>query len=746
VKEGRFQGFSGIDLNDVGLHQARQLALYLKYRHIHAVYSSPLMIARKTAQIINQYHNAPIYLESRLMEMDQGDFFKYIQSVSIQERQMHDPSRTIQKLLEENSSLKQRIRELEQAETDRNQVEKSLRESGEKFRKQAEKTLRESENRYRAIFENTGTAAIILEEDTTISLANKEFEKLSGYTREEIEGKISFPEFVLQDDLEKMLTQHHLRRIDSDAARKSYEFHLIDRSGKIKDTHITIDLIPGTKKSVASLLDITERKRAEEEVRESRRRLADIIEFLPDATFVIDREGKVIAWNKAIERMMGIEAEEILGKDNYEYALPFYGERRPILIDLALHPDKLTENKYTAIQKVGDILFGESFTPGIPPGDFHLSATASVLRDSCGEVVAAIECIRDNTELKKLQERLSRAEKMEGLGRLAGGVAHDLNNVLGILVGYSELLSEMVPENSILKKYADNILQSGMRGAAIIQDLLTLARRGVSVSEVVNLNKVVANYLKTLEFEKLKFHHPDVKIVTDFERGLLNIKGSPIHLGKTVMNLVSNAAEAITGSGEVTIRSENRYLDLPIQGYDTLYEGDYTVLTISDTGSGISADDLGKIFEPFYTKKVMGRSGTGLGLAVVWGTVKDHNGYIDVQSEERKGTTFTLYFPVTREERTGDKKALLLEAYIGRGESILVVDDIAEQRELALSMLSRLGYQVNAVQGGEEAVAYLHSNSVDVVVLDMIMDPGMDGLDTYRRISWKSIRRRKRSL
>jgi len=200
------------------------------------------------------------------------------------------------------------------------------------------------------------------------------------------------------------------------------------------------------------------------------------------------------------------------------------------------------------------------------------------------------------------------------------------------------------------------------------------------------------------------------------------------------MNLVSNAAEAINGSGEVTIRSENRYLDLPIQGYDTLYEGDYTVLTISDTGSGISADDLGKIFEPFYTKKVMGRSGTGLGLAVVWGTVKDHNGYIDVQSEERKGTTFTLYFPVTREERTGDKKALLLEAYIGRGESILVVDDIAEQRELALSMLSRLGYQVNAVQGGEEAVAYLHSNSVDVVVLDMIMDPGMDGLDTYRRI------------
>ena len=144
--------------------------------------------------------------------------------------------------------------------------------------------------------------------------------------------------------------------------------------------------------------------------------------------------------------------------------------------------------------------------------------------------------------------------------------------------------------------------------------------------------------------------------------------------------------------------------------------------------------DIGKIFEPFYTKKVMGRSGTGLGLAVVWGTVKDHDGYIDVQSEEGKGSTFTLYFPVTREESVSDQKVVSPESYMGRGESILVVDDVKEQRELATTMLSSLGYRVSAVSGGEEALAYLKTNKVDLMVLDMIMDPGMDGLETYQRV------------
>jgi two-component system, cell cycle sensor histidine kinase and response regulator CckA len=163
-------------------------------------------------------------------------------------------------------------------------------------------------------------------------------------------------------------------------------------------------------------------------------------------------------------------------------------------------------------------------------------------------------------------------------------------------------------------------------------------------------------------------------------------------------------------------------------------EGDYVVLTISDNGRGISPQDIGKIFEPFYTKKVMGRSGTGLGLAVVWGTVKDHNGYIDVQSEESKGSLFMLYLPITRNEAARNEITLPLDVYMGGGESILVVDDVKEQRELAVSMLERLGYNAATVSSGEEAVTYLKDKNADLIVLDMIMDPGMDGLDTFKKV------------
>ena len=158
------------------------------------------------------------------------------------------------------------------------------------------------------------------------------------------------------------------------------------------------------------------------------------------------------------------------------------------------------------------------------------------------------------------------------------------------------------------------------------------------------------------------------------------------------------------------------------------------MLSVSDTGDGLPEADLKRIFEPFYTKKIMGRSGTGLGLAVVWGTVKDHHGYINVESEEGKGSTFTLYFPVSREDIAIEATAAAISEYMGKDESILIVDDVKEQRELAATMLLALNYTVVSVSSGEEAVAYLKEHDADLIVLDMIMDPGMDGLDTYKQV------------
>jgi signal transduction histidine kinase len=341
---------------------------------------------------------------------------------------------------------------------------------------------------------------------------------------------------------------------------------------------------------------------------------------------------------------------------------------------------------------------------------------------------------RAEEDQQHLEIQLRKSQKMEAIGTLAGGVAHDLNNILSGVVSYPELLLMDVPEGSPLRQPLLTIQESGQKAAAIVQDLLTLARRGVSVTEVMNLNRLIEQYLNSPENHKILEYHPGVKVVTDLQAKIFNILGSPVHLSKTIMNLVSNAAEAMPSGGVINITTENRYIDRPIKGYDTVEEGDYVQLTVSDNGVGISPEDIDRIFEPFYTKKTMGRSGTGLGMAVVWGTAKDLNGYIDVQSELGEGTTFTLYFPITRKKLPEEKPEILADEYMGKGESILIVDDVKQQREIASSILKKMGYSVLSVPSGEEAVMYLQENSADLLVLDMIMNPGIDGLETYEKI------------
>ncbi len=473
----------------------------------------------------------------------------------------------------------------------------------------------------------------------------------------------------------------------------------------------------------------------EKSLRESEEKYRLIAENTADLISVLDMNLRFTYVSPATMRLRGFTVEEameqtleqVLTPESMRLSLALFEKEMQLEADGTADPDR------TRILELEEYKKDDS--------TIWMEVNLSFLRDQDRKPVAILIVSRDITERKRaeeenrtLAERLQRAEKMEALGQLAGGVAHDLNNVLGVLSGYSELLLEAIPEGSRARGYAEKILQSTERGAAIIQDLLTLARRGVAASDVVDLNRVVSDFLNTPVFEKMKDYNPRVTFRTECDPNLLNIKGSPVHLEKTLINLVSNAAESISGIGEVAIRTESRYLDKAIRGYDEVREGDYAVLTVSDTGMGIPAENLEKIFEPFYTKKTMGRSGTGLGLAIVWGTVKDHNGYIDVETEVGEGSTFTLYFPVTREERIAQKQKAPIEEYMGNGESVLVVDDVAGQRDIAVRLLARLGYQVHAVSSGEEAVEYLKGNKASILVLDMIMPPGIDGLETYQRV------------
>jgi CheY-like chemotaxis protein len=203
------------------------------------------------------------------------------------------------------------------------------------------------------------------------------------------------------------------------------------------------------------------------------------------------------------------------------------------------------------------------------------------------------------------------------------------------------------------------------------------------------------------------------------------------------MNLIANAAEAMSKGGKICLTTETRYIDRTkkiINGNEEIQEGEYVILIVSDNGPGISKEDMPRIFDPFYTKKKMGRSGTGLGLTIVWGAVKDHRGHIEVLSEPGQGTVFRLYFPVTREELNLNHTLVPLGKFKGKGETILVVDDSKEQRDMVSLALSAIGYSVTTVSSGEEAVVFLEKNLMDLIVLDMIMDPGIDGLETYKRI------------
>jgi signal transduction histidine kinase len=345
------------------------------------------------------------------------------------------------------------------------------------------------------------------------------------------------------------------------------------------------------------------------------------------------------------------------------------------------------------------------------------------------------ERIRTDQAKRKLEERLVRSQKMEALGLLAGGVAHDLNNVLSGIISYPELILMDLDKDDSNYPMVEGIQESGHKAAAIVEDLLALARRGGLHTSVLNMNDdIVKDYLKSPEFKKLQSCHSDVTIETRLAPDLMNICGSGIHLRKALMNLVSNAAEAQPHGGRIIISTQNSYVDLPINGYEQVNEGDYVILRVEDKGMGIAPEDLSRIFEPFYTKKIMGCSGTGLGMAVVWGTVQDHKGYINVNSRIKAGTEFVLYFPVTREKVETVADQISLDTYMGLGERVLVIDDVEEQRKIASALLSRLNYHVRTIESGEAAIALVKQERFDILILDMVMDPGIDGLETYTKI------------
>ena len=470
--------------------------------------------------------------------------------------------------------------------------------------------------------------------------------------------------------------------------------------------------------------NITERKKAEEALRKSEQRYQELFNSLVEGIGLADQNDIIKYVNPAFANIFEIESPEaMLGTCLLDY---LSDEHKRII-------RKDARNRQTGQNTQYEL---KIVTAQKNEKTVYFSATPRF--NESGDYAGVLVSVMDITERKnaeqqrrKLQEKLEKAQRMESLGILAGGVAHDLNNILGPLVGYPELILSRLPDGSPLAKQIQRIASAALRASEVIQDLLTLARRGRYEMTPTDLNSIIKEYLDSANFVRISETHRDVKVSLKLDETIANITGSAIHLSKLIMNLVVNAYDAMPEGGELIIRTTQEHIEKLAGGYEKIRAGEYILLKIKDTGIGIDASELDKVFEPYFSKKKMGVSGSGLGLSVVYGIVKDHKGYYDIFSEPGKGTEFVIYFPVSGENPVDRPESC---AAGGGCETVLVVDDSAEQREVCRDLIQSLGYHVDCVTSGREAIRYVENKKPDIVIMDMIMEDNFDGLDTYREM------------
>ena len=452
---------------------------------------------------------------------------------------------------------------------------------------------------------------------------------------------------------------------------------------------------------------------------ESERRFHDLVNLLPEMVIETNLQGDITYANEAAQKQLQLTIKQS-GCANFFQCIQ-ENEREPA-----------RQNFRKTLQGEQSRLVEFTVINGNNKSFPILIRSAPIVVEE--QVIGARMIAIDITERRQLEEQLHRDQKMKAIGLMAGGVAHDLNNILSGIISYPELLLIDLDQNSAMRRPLEAILQSGLDASYVVSDLLTVARGIAATKEIIAPNVLIEAYLNSADFQQLEIRYPYIRFVTALAPELCNISCSPIHVRKCLMNLITNGAEAIDGGGTISISTENHSVLLPMESvlHDATCKH-FSRITIHDTGSGIAPQDIDHVFEPFYTKKVMGRSGTGLGLAVVWNTMRDHGGIVNVSSDA-KGTTFELLFPSIEAQITPPADDTNWKNYCGQGETILIIDDEPRQREIAGKLLTSLLYSVQAVASGEEAIEYVRRHAPALLILDMLMPPGLNGRMTFEQI------------
>lgn len=583
-------------------------------------------------------------------------------------------------------------------------------------RSRAEVSLKKSEEKYRQIFDHCGTALAFIEEDATLSMCNNEFEVLSGYSRSEAEGVLKWIDAVAYpEELQRMNEFHRLRRIDPALAPQAYEFHFLDKYGVIKDVVVTVTTIPGTNQSMAALLDITERKKAETE----RIRLVTAIEQSAEAIFITNTDWHIIYANQACQLVTGYTCEELIGKHTRIFK-----------------SGKHDRSFFTSIKNVLDS--GEAWSGMMilkkKDGTFYdADATNAVVRDEAGNTINYVCTHRDVTRELRLERDLRQSQKMEAIGTLAGGIAHDFNNILTAVLGYADLAIRKMGDEAPASRDVRRVLEASSRAKDLVSQILTFSRQKEQEKEPVHVGEIVEEVFKLLRSSlptTIEIHQ-HIQISSDSD--MIMADSTQIH--QVFMNLGTNAAHAMRDKGGIlSVTLSDIYPDQALLSlYPDIPDLPCIRVSICDTGHGMDTITKERIFDPYFTTKKVGE-GTGMGLAVVLGIVKSHGGYIYVYSESGAGTTFHLFFPKITSEVKLAGHVHQMSSH-GGSERILFVDDEPILTEMGQDIFESLGYSITTTTSSIEALRILSEapDSFDLVITDMTM-PGLTGRELAERI------------